>query len=197
MIAGKGRGQLPVKILSNTTNSYKLDQPLHIDATSVWIVESGTWQYAVDSSVIDNSDSKKSTTLLMPTSDYLKKSLLLTAATIDRLGTESGEGDAPVRMIYVFGAGLRVIVVSQDTTLGAFDQQVNVDTTDGPVSITLPPSNRMKGGRLLIFKISDDDNQVTINGATVNGIQETIGAGLANSVTLSEKGLVFELAGNI
>ena len=44
--------------MDNTSTTYTLDQPLPINATSVWIVEDAAWSCIVDSSDVANAPSQ-------------------------------------------------------------------------------------------------------------------------------------------
>lgn len=193
VIKGTGRGQ-KAKIIANSATTYVLETPITIGADSVWIVTESGWPYQVDSIPLDNSDPFRNITIVLPMDNFGGQSVFVECFLVDVGGDESEDGDGPFRMIYVFGAGLRVILVSSDTQLGAYDQQVNVDTSAGSVTLTLPPSAKMKGRRVIVKKISSDANQVTVATQTVNGTQQTID--FDTSLTLSAKGSVIEIAGN-
>lgn len=174
IIAGTGRDQPPAKIIANTPTSYLFDSDLVMGIDSILIIEAAPWQYAAESSPVSNGDKDKDVTIEIQTTNFLQKTMLVGGFIVNDLDQESLDNEAPVRMIYVFGAGLRVIFISADTELGAYDQQVNVDSSAGPVLVLLPRAALMIGRRIVIFKISDDDNLVTIATQTVNGVQETI-----------------------
>src|SRR6185503_7798339 len=61
----------------------------------------------------------------------------------------------------------QVLTLTQDTDLGVgyvlnVDLQVNLDSTNGPFTVTLPPANEMYGNKISFMKISGDSNEVTI-----------------------------------
>jgi hypothetical protein len=102
VIGGTGRGQT-AKIVSNTSTSYTLDQALTLDTDSIVIVENGEWQDFVDSTATNNYDPTLATTLSVPTTNYLRQSMLIGGFTVDSGGGESGEADAVFRMVYIYG----------------------------------------------------------------------------------------------
>lgn len=84
----------------------------------------------------------------------------------------------------------QVLTLSQDTDLGSgyqlnVDQQINLDTTNGPFTVTMPPASEMYGKQISWMKISSDANLATIQGATVGGRQQTLNG--ATSQTLSQQ----------
>jgi hypothetical protein len=103
VIAGTGRGQLR-KITANTATQLSWDLPLALDQTSIWIVESPAWDYAGDSTAINNADSLRAVTLNIPTDNYVDQPLLVAGFTVDTNGNESPDGDIPLREDWIFGA---------------------------------------------------------------------------------------------
>src|ERR1035441_558460 len=102
-IKGLGRGNV-AKIVSNTATSYTLDRPFRIDATTVWIVETAAWALSVDLT-LDNSDPAQSTLLQLPINNYPNLPVLIALVTVDQNGDESDEVNAPLRMLWISGAG--------------------------------------------------------------------------------------------
>ncbi len=193
VIAGLGRGEPPARVIANGPTSYLTEQPLIIDSTSIWIVVDPVWEYASETSPISNGDATKEIALTFPTADFLKESRLVGGFIVNSRGTESLEDDAPVRMIYLFGAGLRVIYVNSDTDLGPYDQVVNADATDGSLLLTLADT-ALWIGRRVVVKIFGGDNAVTVQTATINGIQQTVDG--QTSWTIQGVGSYVELVGN-
>jgi hypothetical protein len=102
VLAGFNRGAR-AKVVNNDATSYTLDSPLLVDETSFVIVESSTWEYVSDSSPIDNSNPQVSTAVAVPTANFVKLTTLVGGFTVDDKGIESPDGDAPARMVYVYG----------------------------------------------------------------------------------------------
>jgi hypothetical protein len=73
----------------------------------------------------------------------------------------------------------QVLTLTQDTNL-AFgfvlnvDQQINLDSTNGPFTVTLPNANEMYGKSISWMKVSADSNPITIAGAVVGGVQQDL-----------------------
>ena len=193
VVKGKSRGQW-AKIVSNGATSYTLDRPISIDATSVWQVEAGTWKFAV-SVPVNNAGSQNVTAITVPTTNYLRQSLWIGAFTVDVNGDESEDGDGPGRPLYLFGAGPDVVVLTSDTLLTEFDQQINLDSTAGRFIVTLPFARQVIGRRVLFKKISADSNTITIQTRfKQDGTQETIDG--ATQWIITDPGDALELAGN-
>lgn len=108
VISGTSRGAT-AKIVSNTADTYNFDRPVTLDATSVLIVEDPTWTFSADSTAISNTNPLLPANLVMNVSNFLKESMLVGGFTVDENGVESGEGDAPVRMLYVYGSDVAPI----------------------------------------------------------------------------------------
>jgi hypothetical protein len=65
-------------------------------------------------------------------------------------------------------------VVTSDYTLQPADVGIDVDTTAGPVTITLPAATSTVNTNVTITKISSDSNAVTITGSSISGAATTI-----------------------
>ena len=102
VISGLSRGK-SAKILSNTSSSYTVDRPLVIDATSVWIVVTAAWEFSSDLD-LNNADPAATSQLSVPISNYPQLPVLVTVVTLDDNEVEVDVTDAPVRMMYVYGA---------------------------------------------------------------------------------------------
>ncbi|HXP88842.1 MAG TPA: hypothetical protein VN841_29240 [Bryobacteraceae bacterium] len=109
VIKGTNRGAT-AKIVSNTATAYTLDRALPIDATSVWIVESPSWEYSAPSSQIQNANVGVSTVLSVPTQNFQNTPLLVGGFCVDDTGATSDEADAVLRMVYVFGQASGIVV---------------------------------------------------------------------------------------
>ena len=110
VIKGLSRGK-SAKIVSNGVASYTLDQPLPIDATSVWVVSDPGWNYQKDV-VINNSDPSHPTLSEVEINNYKGLALLLEGVPIDSEGVIADDENACVRMLYIPG-------VQGTTTVGA------------------------------------------------------------------------------
>jgi hypothetical protein len=132
VIAGKSRGQM-AKIVSNNATSWTLDKDLPIDATSVWIVESGAWEYRVDSNPVDNVSPTLETVVTVPTDNFQRQLMLLAGFTVtDDPEAESDETDAPIRMIYVFGSsGATGLFIDGFFILSIASNHVAIETNNG------------------------------------------------------------------
>ncbi len=80
------------------------DLPLVLDTISVWIVETPAWDYNADSTTINNADSLRAVTLNIPTDNFVNQPLLIGGFTVDLNGTESPDGDIPIREDWIYGA---------------------------------------------------------------------------------------------
>jgi hypothetical protein len=101
VIKGTSRGK-SAKIVSNTATAYTLDQPLPIDATSVWIVSDPGWNYSKDI-IVNNADPEQTTLSAIEINNYLGLALLVEGVTIDAEGVIISDVDACVRMLYIPG----------------------------------------------------------------------------------------------
>jgi hypothetical protein len=191
--AGAGRGQ-SVVITKNTQTRLYADFGFTPDSTSRYVVVGPTFEEVADSDSINNADPNSDFSLSFPVQNYLGKSMVVQVLTVDGGNNESVEAQSPVRDMYLYGKGLNVIYINTDTTLGAFDQQINVDTTNGSVTLTAPPSTFMKGRRIVAKKISDDTNLMIVAAPVVNGVQQTIDGNI--SISRANKDDVIEIAGN-
>ncbi len=75
-----------------------------INPGDVWIIEEPTWPYSCDTTSFDNADPLATTTLNMPTGNFVDETLVIAGFTVDVNGNESPDGDAPIREDWVFGA---------------------------------------------------------------------------------------------
>lgn len=101
VIKGTSRGK-SAKILSNTATSYTVDQPLPMDATSVWVLCDPGWNYSKDV-VLNNADPAQTTLSAIEINNYKELALFIEGVTIDSEGTIIDDSDAPVRMLYIPG----------------------------------------------------------------------------------------------
>jgi hypothetical protein len=101
VIKGTSRG-MSAKIVSNTPTTFTLDQPLPIDATSVWVVIDPNWSYSQDVS-INNADPQKTTLSAIAVNNTVGLGLLVEGVTIDNEGGIVNDDNACVRMLYIPG----------------------------------------------------------------------------------------------
>ena len=102
VISGLGRGEIR-KITSATPTSISWDLPLLMDSTSVGIIEAPNYSYQSDSTAIDNANPDKAVSFTIPVDNYPVQPVLLVGFTVDISGTESGDGDGPIREDWIFG----------------------------------------------------------------------------------------------
>lgn len=174
--AGFNRGAT-AKVVANGHTGYTFDQPLLMDATSVPIIVGPSWFPFSSTPIGDNPDPQSVSTITIPTINYVRKQLLIGAFTDDLQGTESLDGDEPLRLLYVYGLGLNTRVVTADTTVLQGDRSIGCDTTAGNIIVHLLPSAQTKGQILFVQKISVDANIVTIlpfGTETINGAASVV-----------------------
>src|SRR5579885_1973462 len=104
VIQGVSRGTPPRKIVANTATSITWDLPMVINPGDVWIIEEPTWPYSCDTTSFDNADPLATTTINMPTGNFVDETLVIAGFTVDVNGNESPDGDAPIREDWIFGA---------------------------------------------------------------------------------------------
>ncbi len=104
VIQGSSRGTPPRKIVANTATTITWDLPMVINPGDVWIIEEPTWPYSCDTTSFDNADPLATTTINMPTGNFVDETLVIAGFTVDVNGNESPDGDAPIREDWIFGA---------------------------------------------------------------------------------------------
>ena len=104
VIGNTGRGQTPSTITANTATGLTFQPALTMDDTSVWIVEGATWGFQADSTTIDNASPLTPVSLAVPTANFIKQPMLIAGFTVDVNGTESPDGDGPIREDWIYGA---------------------------------------------------------------------------------------------
>lgn len=165
VISGKSRG-LKANVLSNTSDTHVLDAPIPVDSTSVWIIVESGWPYSMDSTPFDNNDPFFETQAILPLDNFNGQSMFLAPVLVDFRGTESDDGDGPMRIAYGFGAGWSKVTVTGDYQAKPSDQIILVDSTSGAFTVTLPNKNSVRSRQIVVKKISADTNPVTIVGAS-------------------------------
>ncbi len=91
----------------------------------------------------------------------------------------------------------QVLTLSSDTDLGVgfvlgVDQQINLDSSNGPFTVTLPPANEMYGKQISWMKVSDDGNSITLAGATVGGNQQNINGQTTQTISTQYQSAITE-----
>jgi hypothetical protein len=74
-----------------------------MDETSVWIIEAPTWTFQADSTSINNPDPLTAVSLSVPTANFIEQPMLIAGFTVDVNGTESPEGNQPLREDWIYG----------------------------------------------------------------------------------------------
>lgn len=178
VIKGTSRGQT-AHITGNGPTSLNLDAELPIDSTSVWIVMGSIWLYQNDSVVVDNTIFDLSIAVQLTVSNAVGGSVLIACFTVDEAGNESFLDDAPIRMLFVWGAGMAEVAVGAVNSppittyqmLGT-DQFVQVDASLSPVTIILPDVSIIRNSPRFIKKIDASANPVTITGFAGQTVEE-------------------------
>ncbi len=102
-LTGVSRGLPPRKITANTATSITWDLPMTLNPGDVWIIEEPTWPYSADTTSFSNANPLTTTTMVLPTANFLNQALIISAFTVDINGNESPDGDQPIREDWVFG----------------------------------------------------------------------------------------------
>jgi hypothetical protein len=193
VIKGTSRG-LSAHITGNGATSLTLDAPIPIDSTSVWIVMGSTWLYQNDSVPIANSIYTLPVAIPMTVSNAVGGSVLVACFTVDDEGNESFLADAPVRMVFIWGAGMAEVLVGStgsppatEYQMLSTDQVVEVDASGGPFTVILPDISVVRNSPRFITKVDSSANIVTIQG--YNG--QTVG--YLTTYTLKNQGDAAEL----
>ena len=185
IIAGTGRGQPPSTITANTNDSLTFQPPLLMDTTSVWIVEAPNWAFQADSTSSGNSTPVTPTQISVPTANFNLQAMLIAGFTVDVNGTESPDGDQPIREDWIYGQPNIITNLQVTTGTGGVNswtitpqpQTVEVDATNGPATVTLSPFSQWVGDDITIVKTDFSANAVTwqtaSSGDTVTGIGTT------------------------
>ncbi len=184
VIKGISRGAT-AHIVSNTATSLTLDQPILIDATSVWVVIGSTWLYKQDSLAITNTNVSQPVSIAMQVDNAVGGSILVAGFAVDNQGNEALIDNAPVRMQFIWGAGMAETTVAATYQMLPTDQVVYMDCTAGPFTVTLPPSSIVRNSPRWIQKIDTTANVGTIQGY---GGTETIGSTGNTTMTLNVQG---------
>jgi hypothetical protein len=67
-------------------------------------------------------------------------------------------------MALKLGVNLRTIPITSDYSATLYDDQIDVDATLGPVTVTLPDSTLIPGKQIVINKVDSSANAVTVTG---------------------------------
>lgn len=167
IIAGTGKGQVS-KIVDNDSTSITVEGfGTDLDETSMGIIEGPMWQTESDSQVITNYDPAATVTLNVPVENYSGQPLLVGAFTVSPSGSESDESISPMREVFIAGASTPTVQVSGDVTLAPVQQNVNVDASAGPVTVTIPKFAKWLGLNITVAKVDASENAV--NWQTLEG----------------------------
>lgn len=163
VIKGKSRGAT-AHIVSNTATTLTLDSPVPIDATSVWVILGRGWLYKGDSVQIDNTNFSLPISIPMQIDNAVGGSILVAAVTVDSGGVESLIDNAPVRMMFAWGAGMAEKAITANYQMLDTDQVLMCDTSGGGFTVTLPPTSTLRRSPRWIKKVDSSANVVTIQG---------------------------------
>jgi hypothetical protein len=164
VIKGTSRG-LTAHITGNGATSVNLDGPIPIDSTSVWVIMGRTWLYEQDSIAINNSNVFLPVNIQMDITNAVGGSVLVAGLNVGvnasggaggplgTTGIEADLADAPVRMMFAWGAGMaEVYLGGVNDQLRTFyqmlpsDQFVEIDTTYNSITVQLPPESIVRAG---------------------------------------------------
>lgn len=170
VIAGTSRG-MAAHIVSNTTTSLTLDSEIIIDSSSVWIILGSTWPYSADSDSTDNGNAELPVQIDVQVSNAVGSSIVVVGIAVDSNGNEAIDNDSPIRMLYVFGAGMAEVVVSSAGSPPVFtyqmlptEQVVMVDASGGDVTIILPDQVIIRRSSRYVKKTDSSSNSVFVTG---------------------------------
>jgi hypothetical protein len=104
ILGGYNRGA-SAYIADNDATGYTFDRPLPMNATSLLVICSPSWQYTADMPDVGNPNAATEMSIAMKVQDAAGASLLVAGFTVDKNGIEVAEPDAPMRMMYVFPIG--------------------------------------------------------------------------------------------
>jgi len=91
----------------------------------------------------------------------------------------------------------QVLTLSGDTDLGTgyvlnVDQQIDLDSSNGDLTVILPAANEMYGKKISFMKISTDSNVITIAGAVVGGVQQDVNGETTQTISLQYQAALVE-----
>lgn len=156
-------------VLSTSARNWQPGELVSVNLTSA----SGTVPI-VDSFLIDSSNCQ------IIQNKVRQQTLTLSNAQYQRTANPAKfMTDLVARLRTVVLPKTQVLTLTQDTDLGSgfvlnVNQQINLDTSNGNFTVTLPPASEMYGNEISFMKVSSDANVATIAGAVVNGTQQLI-----------------------
>lgn len=192
IIGGKGAGQPTNTIVSNTADTLTIAGTWDIqpDATSIFIIEEPNWFYDFAGSIIVSDNPAHGATQQVgevSVDNVVGLTILIQVVAEDFNDNSLGEWNAPFREIYVAGdagtAGATRLAersITAPTTVATTDNLLNVDTTGGGFTQTIPDATLRTGSGFLVFKkTSADANSLVIDTTGTDTIDG------ASSVTLT------------
>jgi hypothetical protein len=105
IITGPGAGNPPYRIKSNTTTRIYIEGDWHTTPTSAsrYIVEESEWQAVHPTEVLENADPTAEITIVTEVANYLQKTILVMATTMDGADNEAVPGLSAIREMYIYG----------------------------------------------------------------------------------------------
>lgn len=166
IIGGTGAGQTAA-IAANTSTACTISGTWAItpDTTSIFWIETANWTYDYEATPISvgTLDNAPTGAANVPVDNYLGRSVLIEILTEDQTNNFAPEYLAPIRSIYIPGAqGTRT--VTSATTVTVSDGTINLDTTLGSISQSLPLASLLPNQTVTFIKTAASGT-VTIIGA--------------------------------
>lgn len=163
VIAGTGAGTSAL-VKSNTATRIYADFPVPLDSTSRFIVEESNWEVVADTSAVSNASPTAELVAAANVPNEIGQTWLFQVVLIDGGGDASAENTSPVREVYLPGAAARARIqsVTSDYTVQPTDRLIEIDTTAGPITVTLPDAAEY-AGQSYTFVLVDGANPATID----------------------------------
>lgn len=187
---GTGAG-LWYKVKKNTKDKIYIegDWTVTPDSTSIPFVNAPNWELGEETDNINNFVFDTPITFALNAPNYLSQLIFVQSFTLDGGGNESFRAESPWRILWMFGKpnqlGTKAVTADYDVT--SDDEVVDVDSTNGPININLPPAATMRGQQLIIKKISDDTTLITViafPGENIDGLPSVVLTQYNDAVTL-------------
>ena len=187
IVAGKGAGLTNI-VASATTSSHTMASEWLTapDSTSRIIILEPAWlPLTAPFRPITNNDPNRVIELSFPIENYAKRVILVALYTMDGSETRSVEAFDRVRELWVPGQPLGTVTITSDYSVRREDKNILIDTTNGPLAITLLPGAAMEGLEQFFSLIADGGtgNKATIAaqpGEDINGLP-SIALGLGDN----------------
>jgi hypothetical protein len=151
VLGGKSRG-MSSPILDNGAISLALANEIPMDETSVWVIHAPTPLFVSDSDPLINPD-RRAVMTIKTADSFNSQAMLLMGLTIDVFGNISGQVDAPVRMVYVWGQA-RLLTETGHIVIGLDDDTITQGPTGDGVGATGKNGNIHETGRPFTGSIS-------------------------------------------